>query len=52
MVPERLVRGVPALRVVEPPVEVPGFEISMLWPERVHRDAAHRWLRDLIVAAV
>ncbi len=52
MVPSRLVRDDPALRVVEPPVEVPGFEMLMLWPERVHRDPAHRWLRERIAAAV
>jgi DNA-binding transcriptional LysR family regulator len=52
MVPERLVRGYGALRVVEAPVDVPGYEMSMLWDERAHRDPAHRWLRDLIVASV
>ncbi|MBP0634457.1 LysR family transcriptional regulator [Cupriavidus sp. AcVe19-6a] len=52
MVPERLVRDAPALRVVEPPVEVPGYEMSMLWHERVHRDPAHRWLREQIVASL
>ncbi|MBN3777562.1 LysR family transcriptional regulator [Burkholderia sp. Ac-20345] len=52
MLPERLVRDVPALRVVEAPVEVPGYEMSMLWHERVHRDPAHRWLRETIAAAV
>ncbi|RDT01173.1 LysR family transcriptional regulator, partial [Burkholderia contaminans] len=24
----------------------------MLWHERVHRDPAHRWLRETIAAAV
>lgn len=48
MLPARLVRGSPGLQVVEPPVEVPGYEMSMLWHERVHRDPAHRWLRELI----
>ena len=52
MVPERLVRDVPALRVVAAPVDVPGYEMSMLWHERVHRDPAHRWLRETIAAAV
>lgn len=46
MLPSRLVRGDPALRAVEPPLDVPGFEMLMLWPERVHRDPAHRWLRE------
>lgn len=51
MAPFRLVRGNPALRVVEPPLNVPGYEMSMLWHERAHRDPAHRWLRDHIAAA-
>ncbi len=51
MAPERLVRGNPALCVVEAPVEVPGFQMLMLWPERVHRDPAHQWLRDHIAQA-
>ncbi|MNT59863.1 HTH-type transcriptional regulator SyrM 1 [compost metagenome] len=52
MVPERLVRDAPALRLLEPPVEVPGYEMSMLWHERVHRDPAHRWLREQVVASL
>ncbi|MFM0643931.1 LysR family transcriptional regulator [Paraburkholderia bryophila] len=52
MVPARLVRENSALRMVEPPVEVPGYEMAMLWHERVHRDPAHRWLRDTIAASV
>lgn len=52
MLPERLVRGNAALRVVEPPLQVPGYEMVMLWHERVHRDPAHRWLREHIARAV
>ncbi|PTB22748.1 LysR family transcriptional regulator [Trinickia symbiotica] len=52
MLPERLVRNVNALEVVESPIEVPGFEISMLWHERAHRDPAHQWLRECIVQSV
>lgn len=52
MLPERLARGDDGLRVVEAPVEVPGYEMSMLWHERAHRDPAHRWLRDRIAASV
>ncbi|SDG04375.1 MULTISPECIES: LysR family transcriptional regulator [unclassified Duganella] len=48
MVPERLVRGNPALRIVAPPVEVPGYDMVMLWHERSHRDPAHQWLREHI----
>lgn len=52
MVPERLVRGNPALRMVAPPVDVPGYEMAMLWHERSHRDPAHQWLREHIAASV
>lgn len=52
MVPSRLVRGDPALRVVAPPIEVPGFEMLMLWHERSHRDPGHAWLREQVAAAV
>ena len=52
LVPSRLIEGNTSLRVVEPPLEVPGFEMVMVWPERVHRDLAHRWLREQIAEAV
>jgi len=52
MLPERLARGAPGLRVVEAPLEVPGYEMAMLWHERRHRDQAHRWLRERIAASV
>ncbi|RMX06335.1 LysR family transcriptional regulator [Corticibacter populi] len=46
LVPSRLVRNRATLRVVEPPLDVPGFETLMIWHERVHRDPAHQWLRE------
>jgi DNA-binding transcriptional LysR family regulator len=52
MLPERLVRHSARLRVVPPPVEVPGYEMTLAWHERVHRDPAHRWLREVIAASV
>ncbi|CAI0701146.1 LysR family transcriptional regulator [Serratia ficaria] len=52
MLPERLLRHQPALEVVEPPVAVPGFEMTMLWHERSHRDPAHQWLREHIVRSL
>ncbi|AMV47349.1 LysR family transcriptional regulator [Paraburkholderia caribensis] len=51
MVPERLVRNTSALQIVKPPVDVPGYEMGMLWHERCHRDPAQRWLREQIVNA-
>lgn len=52
MVPSRLVRGNAALKAVEPLLDVPGFEMLMLWPERLHRDPAHQWLRERIASSV
>ncbi|MCQ2995593.1 LysR family transcriptional regulator [Pseudomonas syringae] len=52
VVPERLVRDDPALHVQAPPLAIPGFEMLMLWPERLHRDPAHIWLRDLIASTL
>lgn len=51
MLPERLVRDMETLEVVQAPVEVPGYEMSMLWHERAHRDPAHQWLRECIAQA-
>lgn len=52
VVPERLVISAAGLTVVEPPVEVPGFEILMLWHERMHRDPGHQWLRNYIAESI
>ncbi|WP_322056935.1 LysR family transcriptional regulator [Paraburkholderia sp. J63] len=52
MLPWRLVRENAALKVVEAPVDVPGYEMCMLWHERMHRDPAHQWLRERIAGAV
>ncbi|WP_413721729.1 LysR family transcriptional regulator [Sodalis sp. RH24] len=52
MLPSRLVRDATALRVTEPPVEVEGFELAMLWHDRAHHDPAHQWLRGHIAASV
>ncbi|WAH55607.1 LysR family transcriptional regulator [Pseudomonas silvicola] len=52
LLPERLVRGHPALRVVEPPLALPTYQMTLLWPERCHRDPGHRWLREFMVQAL
>lgn len=51
LVPSRLITRTSTLRVVEPPLDVPGFEMSMVWHERVHRDAAHVWFRERVAEA-
>jgi DNA-binding transcriptional LysR family regulator len=52
MLPSRLIRDTCALQVVEPPVDIPGYEMAMLWHERSHRDPAHQWLREYIANSV
>ncbi|APR86215.1 Transcriptional regulator [Minicystis rosea] len=51
MMPSRLVAGRKDLRVVAAPVDVPGFNLAMVWHERLHRDPAHQWLREQIAQA-
>lgn len=52
MLPLRLAVASPELQYIEPPLAIAGYEMSMLWHERSHRDPAHRWLRDFIAGAV
>ena len=40
------------LSVFDPPVDVPGFPIHMVWHPRTQEHPPHRWLRDQIVQAV
>lgn len=51
LLPSRLLADAPELQAVEPPLAVPGFEMLMLWPERLQRDPAHAWLRDRLAAS-
>ncbi|ADO50060.1 LysR family transcriptional regulator [[Enterobacter] lignolyticus] len=52
VVPERLIPDAAMLQVVAPPVEVEGFDMLMLWHERLHRDTGHQWLRQQLIRAV
>jgi len=53
VLPERLLsNGAHDLRIAEPPLAIPGYEMIMVWHERSHLDPAHRWLRDAISAAI
>lgn len=52
VLPERLVRSAAHLHVFTPPLEIPGFDILMLWHQRLHRDPAQQWLRQQIVASL
>jgi len=39
------------LRVVEAPVALPGFRVSLAWHERQHHDPAQRWFRAQVAEA-
>lgn len=51
-VPRKLAESVAArfgLRTLAPPIRIPALHTHLFWPRRFHRDAAHQWLRNLIV---
>ena len=52
MLPLRLVKDNPQLQYFTPPIDIPGFEMNMLWYEHLHLEPAHKWLRDLIVQSL
>jgi DNA-binding transcriptional LysR family regulator len=37
------------LHVHKAPIEVEGFSLSLIWHERTHAHAAHRWIRDALI---
>ena len=50
LAPRRLLQGESAqLAVVELPWLAEQFEVSLVWHERSHGHAGHRWVRDVIV---
>lgn len=53
LVPERIVRDrAEQLHILEPPIAVEGFSMSLVWHERTHQHPGHRWVRDALVNAV
>lgn len=40
-----------ALKIVEPPLELPTFSVMMAYHERFKNDAGHRWLREQVLRA-
>lgn len=50
LVPKRLLTRRPhALRLIKPPIEVPGFDVIAAWHSRSQQDPAHQWLRSNLV---
>jgi DNA-binding transcriptional LysR family regulator len=54
LLPRRLLPMVAAwgLRTLNVPLEMPRFQVAMLWRERSQREPAHRWLRQAVVGAL
>lgn len=38
------------LQLIAPPVRFPGFDVSLLWHRRFHKDPGGRWLRSVFQA--
>ncbi len=52
LVPERLLRGrTSGLKLFEPPITIPDFDVIACWHHRVGKDPAQRWLRGLVASA-
>lgn len=50
LVPEGIVRDrADRLRIVDPPLPVPGFSMAMLWHDRSTNHPALRWLREVLI---
>jgi DNA-binding transcriptional LysR family regulator len=47
---ERFVQLAP-LKILPVPLDLPQYELMMLWHPRQEKDQAHKWLRDLLVDA-
>jgi DNA-binding transcriptional LysR family regulator len=49
LVPSRVASGSDrALQILRPPIDVEGFSLALVWHERTHDHAAHRWIRDAL----
>ena len=49
MLPSRLVKDrSDQLQVIVPPLQIPSYEMAMIWHERSHLDPAHAWLREQV----
>jgi len=53
LVPSRLLgERARRVRVLDPPLAVPGFAIHMAWHDRTHGDRAQRWVRERLLEFV
>jgi DNA-binding transcriptional LysR family regulator len=40
------------LEQIAAPIKLPGFQVSMLWRDRNHKEPRHRWLREQLLQVV
>ena len=40
------------LQIMQPPVDVPGFSTVIVWHQRNHTHAGHRWVRNALIESV
>ncbi|MGE0627267.1 MAG: LysR family transcriptional regulator [Hyphomicrobiaceae bacterium] len=40
------------LQILEPPFDIPKFSLAIVWHQRNHTHAGHRWVRDALVESV
>lgn len=40
------------LQYIEPPIEVPSFDIKLYWHERFHLAPANQWLREVVTRVI
>jgi DNA-binding transcriptional LysR family regulator len=49
LVPSRVANGGDgAVQILRSPMDVEGFSLALIWHERTHDHAAHRWMRDAL----
>jgi DNA-binding transcriptional LysR family regulator len=51
LLPRRLLADTAGLRVVAPPLEIPGFTRILAWHARPHDDTGQRWAREQLARA-
>ena len=50
VLPSRLATRRPGIRTFKPPVEIAGFDLCGVWPERLQHDPVHIWFRQMCYA--
>ena len=46
----RVLATIPAIKMLDPPMELPDIHETMYWHSRHTTDAGHRWLRERLIA--